>query len=96
MKIKLNIDGKDKTFDTGPQTAAAIFKAAEFEEEFYSEKSSLKRLNLLADQVVAMYGNQFTAEDLKNGLSAEEFREVMNYQCFGIGQKIAEKSTKND
>lgn len=96
MKIKLKIDGKDRTFDTGPQMADAIYKAAEFEEKFYAEKSSLKKLTMLSDHVIDMYKGQFTIDDLKNGLSAEEFREVMNYQCFGVGQQVADKSAKNE
>ena len=95
MKIKLMIDGQEKKFDTGAQTADAIFKAAEFEERWKKEKTSLGQLNAMNAQVVEMYGNQFTEADIRNGLSAEEYREVMHYQCFGVGQKIAEKS-KNE
>lgn len=95
MKIKLMIDGQEKTFDTGVQTADAIFKAAEFEQEFKKEKTSLGQLHAMNAQVVKMYNNQFTEEDIRHGLSADEYRDVMHYQCFGVGAKIAEKS-KND
>jgi len=97
MQIKLNIDGKEKTFDTGKQTADAVFKAAEFEDDWKKITTSLGRLKAMTAQVVEMYGNQFTEQDIRDGLGAEEFGPVMLYQCFGVGEKVTELSTvKND
>lgn len=95
MKIKLMIDGQEKTFDTGVQTADAIFRAAEFEEEWKQEKTSIGQIRSMTNYVIEMYGNQFTEEDIRNGLTANEFREEMYNQCFNVGREIAEKS-KND
>lgn len=49
----------------------------------------------MTNYVIEMYGNQFTEEDIRNGLTANEFREEMYNQCFNVGREIAEKS-KND
>ncbi|WKY44161.1 hypothetical protein Q5O14_16275 [Eubacteriaceae bacterium ES2] len=93
MQIKLG----NTTYDTGKLTGAALWESLEFEELVKAEKSKIKQLNMMAEQVVKLYGNQFTVEDIKNGLEAHETWGELNAQCFGVGFKLAEKvNVKNE
>lgn len=93
MQIKLG----EKTYNTGKLTGEALWESLEFEETVKAEKVMLNQLNMMAEQVVKLYKNQFTVEDIKKGLESHEVWATLNNQCFGVGYKLVEKiETKNE
>jgi len=87
MKLKL---GK-KTYDTGALKGSVLWESMEFEDLLKKETTPLKQLNMMAENVIKLYGNQFTIEDIQDGLSADEVWATLNSQCFGVGIKLQEK-----
>jgi len=93
MQLKL---GK-KTYTTKKLTGAALWESLEFEEELKKEEVLIKKLNMMAEQVIKLYDNQFEIKDIQDGLNADEVWQILNLQCFGVGIKMAKKiQTKND
>lgn len=93
MQIEININGENKTFKTTVVPMLARRKFLEVrakEEEILEEHSRIpteqqielenEMINILVDIV---FGNQFTADQLLNGVSDSYFDEKLSEAIFG-------------
>lgn len=85
MEIKLKINGKDKKFTQSFAPAKVYRKALEIEKYTQSENADVeeifdKRLEL----IVELFNNQFTKDELENGLNVIDHQKVM-FDIIGVG-----------
>ncbi|BDH62307.1 hypothetical protein MTP04_24370 [Lysinibacillus sp. PLM2] len=93
MKITLRIDGKEKEFVTDFISARKFRKALELnEKDKGKEVSLLESLDKLAEYVVTVFDNQFTLDELWEGIPAGKinselmriFNEVLGLEGLAV------------
>lgn len=78
MQITLRIDGKDKTFVNDFVSARIFRKALETNENLRGkEVPLLEQLDVISEFVVAVFNNQFTLDELWDGLSTGNFNSEL-------------------
>lgn len=88
MKIKLRVDGKEKTYTNDFVKALVFRKALELNKKFTNglELGEVETFDALIEFVVFAFDNQFTVEEVWEGLNAAQilnepnriFNEVLN------------------
>lgn len=86
MEIKL--DGK--TYRTKKIKAAYVRKAFELI-EYVGEKVDLEKLGKMIDFVIEVYGEQFTADDIYDGLEAEDLYPTLFGTIISLTNGTAQK-----
>lgn len=86
MEIKLN----DKTYRTKKIKAVYVREAFELIESI-GERVTLEKLDKMIDFVIRLYGEQFTAEDVYNGLEADALYPTLFGAIIGLTNGITEK-----
>lgn len=79
MEITLRINGEAKVFTKDFVSAKVLYDAIALNETFAQEKgaSVINQLDKLVDYVVKAFDNQFTADDVLEGLPAGQFQEEL-------------------
>lgn len=72
MDITLKIKGKDNTFKAGFISARMVRRTIEVSQGVNFENISPDELDKLIDYIVELFGNQFTRDDVYDGLSSKE------------------------
>ena len=72
MDIKLRIDKKDKTYTTGFISARMVRRTIAVSQGVNFENISPEELDKLVDYIVELFSNQFTRDDVYDGLSSKE------------------------
>ena len=72
MDITLRINNKDKTYVSGFISARMVRRTIEVSRKVNFESLSPEELDTLVDYVVELFGNQFTRDDLYDGLESKE------------------------
>ena len=86
MQIKLRVNGEDKTFVNDFLSFRNHYDAIALNEEFQKNNYSLtKQYDRLAEFVVIVFGKQFSAEELMNGISSVETLQEVFHECLKIG-----------
>lgn len=74
MTLTLNIDNKERLFVIGSFVPARVFRqAVQAQRILNKEDVSEEDLDLVVSIVVNAFGNQFTIDDLYDGLDARSF-----------------------
>ena len=100
LEITLNIEGEDKKFTQGKITLGAMRRMAEMDkaikelqESSNVDDTGLEVLDEMSYTIVVLFKNQFTFDELQNGLEFEtmdEFNEIVE----GIFSKVGEGQGK--
>jgi hypothetical protein len=94
MQIKLN----DKTYKLKKIKALMVRKSIEITESIDFNKITTKDLDTLIDFIVDLYGNEFTREDVYEGLEAKELlptiKETMDSVVNGINAEVSKVEKK--
>ena len=72
MDITLKIDGKDKTFTTSFISARMLRRTIEVAQGVNFDNISPEELDKLIDYVVELFANQFTRDDVYDGLASKD------------------------
>ena len=72
MEIKLKIDVKDKTFTADFISARMVRRTIEVSNGINFERLKPEELDKLVDYIVELFGNQFTRDDVYDGLSSKD------------------------
>lgn len=72
MEIILRIDGKDKTFTTGFISARMVRRTIAVSQDINFDNISPEELDKLMDYIVELFGNQFTRDELYDGLASKD------------------------
>lgn len=83
FKITLKIGEKEKTFTNEP-TGRIVRIAADLSEKLQKEVLTTKTLDEMAEFAVKLFGNQFTVDDLYDGLSIGKLGTV----CLGYVNEV--------
>ncbi|MET3507033.1 phage tail assembly chaperone G [Halalkalibacter oceani] len=98
MKVTLEINKKEKQFIAPSIKARAFRRALELNAKLDFENLTVDDLDTLTGFVCEVYGNQFTVDDLYDGLPAAEFlptlTDTMTAIVSGVGG--AEGNEGND
>lgn len=73
ITIKLLINGEEKQFTAPPPKARMLRQATELKEILNPAELTTAELDLMADFVVRLFENQFTLDDLWDGIPLESF-----------------------
>lgn len=93
MELTLN----DKTYVANTVKARMFRKAIEINEQIDFNQLKAKDLDTLIDFMVGAYGNQFTRDELYDGLDADKLIPTLSESISGIVNGVAEKlETKNE
>lgn len=100
LEITLNIEGEDKKFTQGKITLGAMRRMAEMDKRIKDLQESsnvddtgLEVLDEMSYTIVVLFKNQFTFDELQDGLEFEtmdEFNEIVE----GIFSKVGEGQGK--
>lgn len=100
LEITLNIEGEDKKFTQGKITLGAMRRMAEMDKRIKELQESsnvddtgLEVLDEMSYTIVVLFKNQFTFDELQDGLEFEtmdEFNEIVE----GIFSKVGEGQGK--
>ena len=71
MEIVLKINGKDKTYTAGFISARMVRKTIEVSKEVTFDNILPEELDKLMDYIVELFGNQFTRDELYDGLASK-------------------------
>lgn len=71
MEITLRIDNKDKNFIAGFISARMVRRTVEVAKDINFENISPEELDKLMDYIVELFGNQFTRDEVYDGLSSK-------------------------
>ncbi|QGG47351.1 phage tail assembly chaperone G [Heliorestis convoluta] len=72
MKIELKIDGKNRTFIADFISARMVRRTIELSKSLNFEEITADELDILIDYLVQLFGNQFTIDDVYDGLPSKE------------------------
>jgi hypothetical protein len=72
LEIILRIDGKDKTFTTGFISARMVRRTIAVSQDINFDNISPEELDKLMDYIVELFGNQFTRDELYDGLASKD------------------------
>jgi hypothetical protein len=72
MDILLKIDGKDKTFTTNFISARMLRRTIEVAQGVNFDNISPEELDKLIDYIVELFDNQFTRDDVYDGLASKD------------------------
>lgn len=82
MNITLNISGEDKTFSVFFIPAKHMRKALQIRNKINLSNLSIEELDELSNFIVELFDNQFSYEELWDGLSYDEFVKVIIEDIF--------------
>lgn len=86
MKIKLRINGEDKTFVNDFLSFKKHYNAVSLNEEFQTNSYSLtKQYDRMAEFVVITFDKQFSVEELMDGISSVDVLQEVFNDCLKIG-----------
>ena len=71
MEITLKIDNKDKSFVAGFISARMVRRTVEVAKNINYENISPEELDKLMDYIVELFDNQFTRDEIYDGLSSK-------------------------
>ncbi|MCM3761034.1 hypothetical protein M3212_09580 [Alkalihalobacillus oceani] len=71
MEIALKIDKKNKTYTAGFISARMVRRTIEVSKKVNFESISPEELDQLVDYIVELFSNQFTRDELYDGLSSK-------------------------
>ncbi len=72
MEIVLKINGKDKTYTAGFISARMVRRTIEVSKEVTFDNITPEELDKLMDYIVELFGNQFTRDELYDGLASKD------------------------
>ena len=72
MDITLRIDNKDKTYVSGFISARMVRRTIEVSQGVDFDNISPEELDKLIDYIVELFGNQFTRDDVYDGLQSKD------------------------
>ncbi|AEE92517.1 conserved protein of unknown function [Tepidanaerobacter acetatoxydans Re1] len=72
MEIVLKINGKDKTYTAGFISARMVRRTIEVSKEVNFDNILPEELDKLMDYIVELFGNQFTRDELYDGLASKD------------------------
>jgi len=72
LEIVLKINGKDKTYTAGFISARMVRRTIEVSKEVNFESISPEELDKLMDYIVELFGNQFSRDELYDGLASKD------------------------
>ena len=72
MEITLKLDKKDKTYTTGFISARMVRRTIEVSKQVNFASLSPEELDILIDYVVELFDNQFTRDDVYDGLASKD------------------------
>ena len=72
MEIILKIDKKNKTFKADFISARMVRRTIEVSDGINFESLKAEELDKLVDYIVELFGNQFTRDDIYDGLSSKD------------------------
>ncbi|WP_213950376.1 phage tail assembly chaperone G [Tepidanaerobacter syntrophicus] len=72
MEIVLKINGKDKTYTAGFISARMVRRTIEVSKEINFDNITPEELDKLMDYIVELFGNQFTRDELYDGLASKD------------------------
>lgn len=72
MEIILKKDKKDKTYTTGFISARMVRRTIEVSQGVDFDNISPEELDKLIDYIVELFGNQFTRDDVYDGLQSKD------------------------
>ncbi len=95
MEIKLKVDKKDKTYIVDFISARMVRRTIEVSNGINFESLSPEELDKLIDYIVELFGNQFTRDDVYDGLSSKDLIPTIT-KCINevVGQMT--ETTKGD
>ena len=88
--IRLKIEGKEKEFFESEMTAKTVRIAMDIQENTDFRKIKARDLDTIIDFLVSAYGNQFTQDDVWDGLTAKDFMKVLINQLTYISNSITD------
>lgn len=99
MDITLRIDKKNQTFTAGFISARMVRRTIEVSQGVNFENISPEELDKLIDYIVELFGNQFTRDDVYDGLSSKDLIPTIT-KCINevVGQmsEATQGEEKND
>lgn len=98
FRITLKICGKEKTFVSEP-TGRIVYRAAEVAEELAIKPFGTEVLDSLSDFVVDLFQNQFTRDELLDGIGVGSLGKVLlgyiqTYDTDGVLNRFFRKGEK--
>ncbi len=72
MEIVLKINGKDKTYTASFISARMVRRTIEVSKEVNFDNILPEELDKLMDYIVELFGNQFTRDELYDGLASKD------------------------
>ena len=93
----MNIILGDKTYVAKPAKARMFRQAIEINEKIDFSNLTTEALDDLIGFVCAIYGNQFTVDEVYDGLDADKLVSTMSKSISGVMGGVTEKlETKNE
>jgi hypothetical protein len=93
MEIVLKVKGKDKTFTAGFISARMVRRTIAVSQEINFANISPAELDKLMDYIVELFGNQFTRDELYDGLASKNLiptiTECINEVVGAVGEVTA-------
>lgn len=72
MDITLKLDNKNKTFTAGFISARMVRRTIAISQDINFDNISPEELDKLMDYIVELFGNQFTRDELYDGLASKD------------------------
>ncbi len=72
MEIVLKVKGKDKNYRAGFISARMVRRTIAISQEINFENISPEELDKLMDYIVELFGNQFSRDELYDGLASKD------------------------
>ena len=77
MDITLKLDNKDKTFTAGFISARMVRRTIAISRDINFDNISPEELDKLMDYIVELFGNQFTRDELYDGLASKDLIPII-------------------
>lgn len=90
MEIVLKINGKDKTYTASFISARMVRRTIEVSKEVNFDNILPEELDKLMDYIVELFGNQFTRDELYDGLASKDLISTIT-RC--INEVVGEVSS---
>lgn len=92
MQINLKIEGKEKTFSASFIKARMFRRALGFQNNFDFNNLSEEDLDKLVSFICELFENQFTIDELWDGLPVEELIPTITKALESVAGKVNEES----
>jgi hypothetical protein len=89
VQITLNIDGNEKTYDSGFIKARLVRSALELSEKVDYKKITSSTLDSMVGWFCQDYGNQFTVDEVYDGLPAETLLQTITDTVREVGLNMS-------